>query len=44
MPITKIHKINANSFWCLWEITESKEQLLNKLVLSDDGKRGNRGD
>jgi phosphopantetheinyl transferase len=39
MPITKIDKINANSFWCLWEITESKEQLLNKIVLSEDGRQ-----
>jgi 4'-phosphopantetheinyl transferase len=38
MPIAKIDKINTNSVWCLWEITESKEQLMNKLVLSEDGK------
>jgi phosphopantetheinyl transferase len=39
MPLTKIEKINANSFWCLWEITESIDQLLTKIVLSEDGKR-----
>jgi phosphopantetheinyl transferase len=38
MPITKIEKINSNSFWCLWEISESVDQLLNKIVLSEDGK------
>jgi hypothetical protein len=38
MPIAKIDKINTNSVWCLWEINESKEQLVNKLVLSEDGK------
>ena len=39
MPITKIEKINSNSFWCLWEITESIDQLLRKITLSEDGKR-----
>jgi len=37
MPITKIEKINSNSFWCFWEITESVDQLRNKVILSDDG-------
>ena len=39
MPITKIDKINANSFWCMWEITENMDQLLAKVVLSEDGKK-----
>jgi len=39
MPITKIEKINSNSFWCLWEITETADQLLKKILLSEDGKR-----
>lgn len=39
MPITKIEKINSNSFWCFWEITESVEQLRSKVMLSDDGKK-----
>lgn len=39
MPISKIDKINPNSFWCLWEITESMDQLLGKIVLSEDGKK-----
>jgi phosphopantetheinyl transferase len=38
MPIIKLDKINANSYWCIWEITESIEQLLNKIVLSEDGE------
>jgi len=38
MPITKIEKINSNSFWCFWEITESIDQLYKKVELSDDGK------
>ena len=39
MPLSKFEKINANSFWCLWEITESFEQLYQKVVLSEHGKR-----
>lgn len=39
MPITKIEKINSNSFWCFWEITESVDQLRGKVMLSDDGKK-----
>jgi phosphopantetheinyl transferase len=39
MPITKIEKINSNSFWCLWEITETVDQLLEKITLSEGGKR-----
>ena len=37
MPITKIEKINSNSFWCFWEITETDYQLRKKVVLSEDG-------
>jgi 4'-phosphopantetheinyl transferase len=37
MPLTKIEKINSNSFWCLWEISESAEQLKDKLTLSKFG-------
>ena len=39
MPIAKIEKINSNSFWCLWEITESVVQLERKVALSEDGKK-----
>lgn len=39
MPITKIEKINSNSFWCLWEISETVDQLRKKIVLSEDGER-----
>jgi len=38
MPITKLDKINPNSFWCMWEITENVDQLLHKIILSDDGR------
>lgn len=38
MPVAKLEKINANSIWCLWEITESIDQLLNKVFLSKEGK------
>jgi len=37
MPLAKIEKINSNSFWCLYEITESVDQLKKKVVLSKDG-------
>lgn len=39
MPIVKLEKINNKSFWCLWEITESVDQLHKKIVLSADGQR-----
>ncbi len=39
MPITKIEKINSNSFWCFWEITESVDQLRGKITLSENGKK-----
>lgn len=38
MPAVKLEKINNNSFWCLWEITESLEQMLRNTVLSHEGK------
>lgn len=38
MPAVKLEKINNNSFWCLWEITESLEQMLRNTILSDEGK------
>lgn len=37
MSITKIEKINSNSFWCCWEISETVYQLRNKILLSDAG-------
>jgi len=37
MPVAKIEKINSNSFWCLYEITESIDQLKKKVELSEDG-------
>ena len=37
MPLAKIEKINSNSFWCLFEITESVDQLKKKVMLSEDG-------
>lgn len=43
MPITKIEKINSNSFWAQWEITENIDQLKNKLVLSEFGEQELRG-
>ena len=38
MPITKLEKINSNSFWCFWEITENYDQLTQKVTISDEGK------
>ncbi len=38
MPLAKLEKINSNSFWCVWEITESAEQLQEMLVLTDSGR------
>jgi len=37
MPITKIDKINSNSFWCMWEITESADELRKVVSLSEFG-------
>jgi 4'-phosphopantetheinyl transferase len=39
MPLSKLEKINANSFWCIWEITETFDQLYQRVVLSEHGKR-----
>ena len=38
MPVLKIEKINSNSFWCLWNISESVDHLYKKIILSEDGK------
>ncbi|MCG8307460.1 MAG: 4'-phosphopantetheinyl transferase superfamily protein [Cytophagales bacterium] len=38
MPITKLEKINSNSFWCFWEITESEYQLRQKVTISEEGE------
>ena len=39
MPVAKLEKINTNSVWCLWEITESMDQLIKKVYLSEEGKK-----
>jgi len=39
MPITKLEKINSNSFWCFWEITENYDQLIRKVTISEEGKQ-----
>ena len=38
MPLTKLEKINNNSYWCIWEITETTEQLQDMLVMTDSGR------
>lgn len=38
MPVYKKGRINSNSYWCMWEITESLEQLEQNVILSDEGK------
>jgi len=38
MPAIKLEKINNNSFWCLWEIKESIEQMLRNTILSEAGR------
>ncbi|HBH22698.1 MAG TPA: 4-phosphopantetheinyl transferase [Cytophagales bacterium] len=38
MPVYKKGKINANSYWCMWEITESLEQLEQNVILSEESK------
>jgi len=43
MPITKIEKINSNSFWCCWEISETVDQLRNKVILSENGEKELKG-
>ena len=35
MPISKLDKIGSNAHWCLWEITETTDELRRKLVLSE---------
>lgn len=39
MSITKLEKINSNSFWCFWEITENYDQLIRKVTVSEEGKQ-----
>lgn len=39
MPITKVEKINSNSFWCFWKISETYDQLCHKVTISDEGKK-----
>lgn len=39
MPAVKLEKINNNSFWCLWEITESPEQMFRNTILGEEGKK-----
>jgi len=39
MPLVKLEKINSNSFWCIWEITETEEQLKKQVYLSVEGLR-----
>jgi phosphopantetheinyl transferase len=43
MPITKIEKINSNSFWCCWKISETVDQLRNKVILSENGEKELKG-
>lgn len=43
MPITKIEKINSNSFWCCWEISETVDQLRKKVILSENGEKELKG-
>jgi 4'-phosphopantetheinyl transferase len=37
MPAVKLEKINSNAYWCLWEITESLDQLERNTFLSPQG-------
>lgn len=37
MPAVKLEKINTNAYWCLWEITESLDQLERNTFLSSQG-------
>lgn len=39
MPLTKVEKINSNSFWCIWEITENYDQLSRMVTISEDGEK-----
>ncbi len=38
MPLIKINKAGKNAFWCLWEITETEDELRNKVFMSAEGK------
>ncbi len=39
MPILKLDKINNNAYWCMWEITETVDELKRKIILSEGGIR-----
>ncbi len=38
MPIAKLDKIGSNAYWCLWEITETVNELRRRVVLSEFGE------
>jgi phosphopantetheinyl transferase len=38
MPVVKLDKIGSNAYWCLWEITETVDDLRRKVTLSEHGK------
>lgn len=38
MPLIKLDKAGKNAYWCLWEITETEDDLRNKVYLSAEGK------
>ncbi|MDN5203566.1 4'-phosphopantetheinyl transferase superfamily protein [Fulvivirgaceae bacterium BMA10] len=38
MPILKFQQVNKNISWALWEITESLEELLQKVTLQGEDK------
>ncbi|MGF1637717.1 MAG: 4'-phosphopantetheinyl transferase family protein [Cyclobacteriaceae bacterium] len=37
MPVVKLEKINSNAYWCLWEISETLDQLERNTILSEHG-------
>ncbi len=39
MPLANLEKISSNSFWCIWEITETVEQLKKHVFLSVEGTK-----
>lgn len=38
MPLIKLNKIGKKAYWCLWEITETEDEIRNKVYLSSEGK------
>lgn len=38
MPLIKLNKTGKNAYWCLWEISETEDELRNKVFLSSEGK------